>query len=1180
MLNDDQNLIKDALVTKTSNAVMQRIEKAQYSKQLSDYNADIKDEKILLQSLPHDIQFAITNSAVQDLIGQRNIFAVIMLITSLNDVIKGLFESYSSNKNANNQVPPVAPPPEAKRPYGEGPDQGLPVRPPTQHNVTNVPRNMPFTYETGSRILSDVMFFDPFRQFASAHEAVLWAVEFNFIVSQIRPTAAQLTEIAELTAAQLTEIDSRANWVDGARDNVLRHIGKIQIMLQSPNLWAGQATNSFNSIVTGWSSDTGFGGTLLRNMNLTGKGIDVPAFTIDDDEGSAVLSTPRWDIVGSNAKTALGNIADLGNLAIVPQSRYSEFTATSTTTNETKTLLLQPGETIDDMYKATGGYPASIHIHNGKIFALIVMKGMGIGVMLDPSYIFDGSVFVDKYNATIRKLTYEGRTYDIIKVDVNHWRLEPENIEFTELAAITLQNEIPSLGNPVVWRKDPVTGIWHEVYAQFNENGEAIIANTSTSHFSDWAINKSDIVFKVNGVDIIESDGIKEYSSDPRRYSITVNDPSTAIVEVFAKSTNTDDYIINCGQLIDDEDDLGSKLITITYDFNQTKYDRYRYDMEAPLRDALYNCRYPQTYIAEYTQAIREATSGILGDHADRVSDNFRSTINLIAYMQFLNYFIANKSNINEKAQKYIYDEAMQPYFIGYIQDDIDNGMNSANISLTSSYNIIHNIDTILDKAVNIQCDSQLTEPTQAKRESIRNEIVEKYTLLYPIRQTVYDKYVLIADKFREARRLSYSSAPVETTRLVPYFQQYPEILTDILTALQDILLITATFVDTFIAKYLPDATKEIYHNYLVKSLDESVYDATEKFTRSGVNGDIARNTFELFNAAATESAILDANPFFSIERRYEEERLVAAAQGLARKLQIKIAVRPAFVDTALNAITVASTYVTEAYNKKAVAESAVNDAGRLRAQLNSDPGDGAGDANYNAAIVAFDITDDALKQAQSAERDAIAYNDVILDAYTNTMPSDVGVDVTTLLTITKLESDAEATWAHAKAVADDNLSSYNDAQQATVLANAIPLTEAEVVAIATATSAVTTATAALYDAQVAVGNVTDAEADAYIKWRTSVTDEAATILEAATKLANETRFIRELKAADLRNAEAAVKTVAYNTAHGLAVHHAKEAEAAALEVYNIATGNVIYLKKLFDAAKLRHQRVAIMASN
>ena len=1169
MLNVDQNRIKDALVTKTSNAVMQRYEKAQYSKQLSDYNADITEEKNLLQSLPHDIQFAITNSVVQDLIGQRNIFAVIMLITSFNDVIKGLFESYSS-KNANNHAPPVAPP-YGKDPFDAGgeaayrPHTNPPGPPPIQHNGTNVPRNMPFTYETGSRILSDVMFFDPFRQFTSEHEAILWAIEFNSIVSQIQPTE------TELTAAY-----SRAYWDHESRVHEYRPMGRIQMMLQSPNLWAGQATNSFNSIVTGWSSDTGFGGTLLRNMNLTGKGIDVPTVIITDNEGSAVVSTPRWDIVGSNAKTALGNIADLGNLAIVPRSRYSEFTVTSTTTNETKTLL-EPGGTIDDMYKATGGYPASIHIHNGKIFALFVMEHESVGVMLHPSYILDGSVFVDKYNATIRKLTYEGHTYDIIKVDVNHWRLEPENIEFTELAAITLQNEIPSLGNPVVWRKDPVTGIWHEVYAQFNENGEAIIANTSTSHFSDWAINKSNIVFKVNGVDIIESDGIREYPSDPLRYSITVNNPSTAIVEVFAKSTNTDDYIVSCSQLIDDEDDPGSKLITITHDFNQTKYDQYRYDAEAPLRDALYNCRYPNTYIAEYTQAIRGATSDILSEFADRVSDNFRSTINLIAYMQFLNYFIVNKSNINEKAQKYIYDEAMQPYFVGYIQDDIDNGMNSANISLTSSYNIINNIDTVLDKAVNIQCDAQ---PTQAKRESIRNEIVEYYTLLYPIRQKVYDKYVLIADKFSEARRLSYSSAPVETTRLVPYFQQHSEILTDILTTLQDILLITATFVDTFIAKYLPDATKEIYHDYLVKSLDTSVYDATEKFTRSGVNSDIARNTFEIFVAAAVESAILDANPFFSIERRYEEERLTYAANGLRRKLQIKIAARPAFVDAALNEAEAAEAAEAEASRAVDTAEYEVMNAAGLRGQLNFNPGNGAGDANYNAAVNAQDIARGNFEHASNFRSDINRKKDVILDAYTNTMPSDVGVNAATLLTIAKLESDAEETWARAKAVADDNLRSYNDAQQATVLANAIPLTEADVTNIAAATAAIEIATVACNDAGKAWYDVESSVPDIYRAWRISGTDESKTQYDNVMQLVSEARFIREQKAADLRNAEAAVKTVAYNTAHGFAVHHAKEAEAAALEVYNIATGNVLYLKKLFDAAKLRHQRVAIMASN
>ena len=260
MLNDDQNRIKNALVTKTSNAVMQRIEKAQYSKQLSDYNADITEEKNRLQLLSRDIQFAITNSAVQDLIGQRNIFAVIMLITSLNDVIKGLFESYNSNKNVDIHVPPVIPP--------------------VQYDVTHVPHNMPFTYETGSRILSDVMFFDPFRQFASEHEAVLWATEFNSIVSQIQPT------VAELSAA-----NGSTKWVDDPQAGFLRPIGQIQMMLQSPNLWAGQATNSFNSIVTGWSSETGFEGTLLRNMNLTGKGIDVPVLQADGVE--SISTTPH-----------------------------------------------------------------------------------------------------------------------------------------------------------------------------------------------------------------------------------------------------------------------------------------------------------------------------------------------------------------------------------------------------------------------------------------------------------------------------------------------------------------------------------------------------------------------------------------------------------------------------------------------------------------------------------------------------------------------------------------------------------------------------------------------------------------------------------------------------------------------------------------------------------------------
>jgi hypothetical protein len=1148
MLSTEQNDIKNTLVTKASAAAVKQHGRSDFSKELIDYNIDIGDEKAVLRGFSDADSFKIIDSVACELISQRDLFSVFVFLTSMHDLIEALYKSYNDNK--------MSPQPPSQQPN---------IQPSSLDALVGIP----FAYDTGSRILCNVMFGDPFKQFETVEAARSWLTSF---MSTVKPVDSNIRNFT--TSRQWKDLR-----YEDDPDEVFRVFGWGGIMLQSPNIWSGPTSRSFNSIVTGWNITDGKGGSLLPIMNLTGKGIDVPVLNVASDQ---IISTPRWDIVGSNAVTALGAPANLQNLAIVPQSRYSEFTATNTTTAEThENMFLKPGDTVESIYKAFGGFPASIHMHNGKIFALLVIdEEYTIGVMLDASYILEGNVFVDKYNATIRKLTHEGHTYDIIKVDTNHWRLEPENVEFTELAAITLQNEIPTLQNPVVWRKHPDTGVWQEVHAQFNAAGEFTIANTSATHFSDWAINRSDIVFRVNGADVLEADGIRDYPSDPLQYSVTVNDPSTAVVEVFEKQLNTDDYIVEYGQLIDDEDDPGSKRMSISYGFNQHKYDQYRANTEAPLRDIVYNCSLRSSYLSAYDNKLAENPFTLLGDYADRVANNYRSTTNLIAYMQFLQYFVENRMNVNEKTLKYIYDEVMQPYFVDYVQENIDNGLNDASVSLTSSYNIINNIGTILDDIVNVTCDSQPTEPTPAKRESIRNEAVEYYTLLYPIRQIVHDKYVVIKDIFNEAKRLSYSSNPVETTRLAPYFQQNPGLLMNILAALKEIILVTAEFVDTIVDKYMPIQTKNDYYGHLTSAGYASMYEAIDNFLRSGaVNNDFATDTFESFAAAADGATILDANPFFSIERIYEEARLASSSRRRGSILKIKAATRHPILQAAMTAQLEASHALEEAYAVLGRAEETTRTAVGLRAQLNYNPGGGAGDTNYTTAAAAETVARADYNVAVTAEADAVEALGLISHAYQWLSPTDIGVSSTALITITELVDTAEETWGRLQIISDVSRDSYATSQQATIEAKRINPTDAEAAIISSASEAVTAAKATSDVALDRKNATITAVVEAQAIWGQSKTEESRVALDTAATISAQACFIWEQAFNVFREAEIARDAAIHNTAGGRAVQHATSIEAAALSHYELASWNTISSKKLYDTALLRQQYATLFAA-
>lgn len=1159
MLNTEQNDIKNTLVTKASVAAVKQHGRSDFSKELIDYNIDIGDEKAKLRRFVDADSFKIIDSVACELISRRDLFSVFVFLTSMHDLIEELYKSYNDSKMPDF----VAPPPPS-------------VQPPSLYTL-----GIPFSYDTGSRILCDVMFCDPFKQFDTLTHAAGWLKSFM------------------LTASPFST--SRAEFDYWTSDNFVRGFGAGVVMLQSPNMLSGPTSNSFNSVVTGWNITDGKGGSLLPTMNLTGKGIDVPVFNVKSDE---VVSTPRWDIIGSNAVTALGGIANLQNLAIVPQSRYSEFTVTNTTAGTTKNMFLTPDETLEGIFARTGGFPASIHKHDGKIFALVGdMKDdrlRAYGIMLNESYIFEGNVFVDKHNAIIRKLTHEGYTYDIIKVDTNHWRLEPENVEFMELAAITLQNEIPTLQSPVVWRKHPDTGVWQEVHAQFNDAGQYTIANTSTTHFSDWAINRSDIVFRVNGVDVIEADGTRDYPSDPLQYSVTVNDPSVAVVEVFEKQLNTDDYVIEHGQLIDDEDDPGSKRMSVSYGFNQHKYDQYRADAEAPLRDNVHNCTLRSSYLSAYDAALGANPFTLLGDFADRVANNYRSTTNLIAYMQFLQYFVENRMNVNEKTLKYIYDEVMQPYFVDYVQENIDSGLNDASVSLTSSYNIINNIGTTLDELVNTTCDSQPTEPTPAKRESIRNEAVEYYTLLYPIRQIVHDKYVVIKDIFNEARRISYRSNPVETTRLAPYFQQNPQLLTNILAALKEIILVTAEFVDTFVDEYMPSETKNNYHGHLTYAGYASMRDAINDVLGSGANIDRARDTFESFNAAAREAAILDANPFFSIERRYEEQRLAASALRRGSILKIKAAARHPILQAAMDAQVEASHVLEEAYAALGRAEETTRTAVGLRGQLNwysgGGAGDitavatltaagytlsapGAGDTNYAAAVAAEAAARGGYDAAATAERDAVEALRLISCAYQWLSPTDIGVSSAALIAITESVDTAEETWGRLQNISDASHVSYVTSQQATIEAKRINPTDAEAAIISSASEAVIAAKATSDTALNRYWEAIAIDHAAFETWLQSRTEESKAASDAKHVITTQTHFIWEQAFNVLRVAEAARDSAIYATIGSTAVRQAEAVEAAALSNYELASWNANNSKKLYDTAQLRQQYATLFAA-
>ena len=95
-----------------------------------------------------------------------------------------------------------------------------------------------------------------------------------------------------------------------------------------------------------------------------------------------------------------------------------------------------------------------------------------------------------------------------------------------------------------------------------------------------------------------------------------------------------------------------------------------------------------------------------------------------------------------------------------------------------------------------------------------------------------------------------------------------------------------------------------------------TITDATDAFFRSGELVNIASDTFGLCNAAVVESALLDTNPFFSIERRYEEERLERAAYAMSSRLSIKIAEKPAILlaaEAGLNSALAACRFAGEA---------------------------------------------------------------------------------------------------------------------------------------------------------------------------------------------------------------------------------------------------------------------------